>query len=65
MAYSVSTGNCTTTTITQWASEMSAFIKSVDSNHLVAIGDEGFYNDPGNPSYPHQYVSCLMQDEIA
>jgi len=47
-------GACTTTTITQWASEISAFIKSIDSNHLVAIGDEGFFNEPSNPSYPYQ-----------
>jgi len=29
-------------TLYQWASEMSAFIKSLDQNHLVAIGDEGW-----------------------
>ena len=49
-----STGTCTTTTITNWAKDISAFIKSIDSNHLVAIGDEGFFNQPGNPSYPYQ-----------
>lgn len=30
------------TTITRWADEMSAYVKSLDPNHLVAVGDEGF-----------------------
>ncbi|KAF9452368.1 glycoside hydrolase family 5 protein [Macrolepiota fuliginosa MF-IS2] len=47
-------GSCTTTTITNWAKEISAYIKTLDSNHLVAIGDEGFYNQPGAPTYPYQ-----------
>ncbi|KAL0956597.1 hypothetical protein HGRIS_002734 [Hohenbuehelia grisea] len=47
-------GSCTTTTITNWAKDISAYIKSIDSNHLVAIGDEGFYNQPGAPTYPYQ-----------
>ena len=29
-------------TLTTWAGEMSGFIKSLDPNHLVSVGDEGF-----------------------
>jgi mannan endo-1,4-beta-mannosidase len=48
-------GTCTTTTITNWASSISAYIKSIDSNHLVAIGDEGFFaNTTLSDTYPYQ-----------
>ena len=41
-AYPRSSG-CTTQTLTTWADEMSTFVKSVDQNHLLGVGDEGFY----------------------
>jgi mannan endo-1,4-beta-mannosidase len=28
--------------LSQWASDMSSYLKSIDPNHLVAVGDEGF-----------------------
>lgn len=34
-------------TITNWANEMSSFIKSMDQNHMVAVGDEGFLASGG------------------
>jgi mannan endo-1,4-beta-mannosidase len=30
--------------ITRWAARMSAFLKCIDPDHLVAVGDEGFFN---------------------
>ncbi len=34
---------CSTATLTEWVETMSAHIKSLDPNHLVGVGDEGFY----------------------
>jgi mannan endo-1,4-beta-mannosidase len=41
------------TTIVNWADEMSTFIKSLDPNHLVSVGDEGFLNRSGS-DWTHQ-----------
>ncbi|KAI8060970.1 glycoside hydrolase superfamily [Gongronella butleri] len=46
-----SSSNCNPKVTTAWVDEMSAYIKSIDSNHLVAVGDEGFFNDPSNSDY--------------
>lgn len=38
----------TNSTITDWADEMSRYIKSLDPNHMVSVGDEGFLNGGGS-----------------
>lgn len=37
-------------TLVNWVKEMSSYIKSLDKNHMVSIGDEGFFKgkDKGN-----------------
>jgi mannan endo-1,4-beta-mannosidase len=34
-------------TLTDWAGEMSAYVKSLDANHMVSVGDEGFLDGGG------------------
>jgi mannan endo-1,4-beta-mannosidase len=40
-------------TINEWASTISAYIKSIDPNHLVALGDEGWFQWANPPTYPY------------
>jgi mannan endo-1,4-beta-mannosidase len=48
-------GTCTADTLVGWATEMSAFIKSLDANHMVSVGDEGFHPGVGGSagSWPY------------
>lgn len=36
--------DCKAETITGWVKEMSEHIHSIDTNHMVSVGDEGFFN---------------------
>lgn len=36
------------TTLVKWADDVSAYIHSIDPNHMVAVGDEGFLNSGGH-----------------
>lgn len=38
-------------TLVAWVREMSAFVKSLDPNHMVSVGDEGFYRRPGDDDW--------------
>ncbi|MBI2138055.1 right-handed parallel beta-helix repeat-containing protein [Candidatus Woesearchaeota archaeon] len=41
--------------IYRWIENSSAFIKSIDSSHMVATGEDGFYvNKIGRPEYGHE-----------
>ncbi|WCJ22572.1 Mannan endo-1 4-beta-mannosidase 4 [Euphorbia peplus] len=42
--------------IQEWIEEMSAYVKSIDSNHLLEIGLEGFYGDSKKQSNPNSYL---------
>ncbi|KAH9048105.1 glycoside hydrolase [Lactarius hengduanensis] len=39
----VSSSSCTTQTITQWHSDIAKFVLSIDPNHLVTSGNQGFF----------------------
>ena len=53
-----SDAGCENHVVENWASEMSDYVKSIDSNHMLAVGDEGFYNYGYNdfPEGDHKYV---------
>ncbi|OBR10670.1 Fungal cellulose binding domain-containing protein [Colletotrichum higginsianum IMI 349063] len=45
---------CATSVIYNWAKSTSEYVKSLDPNHLVTLGDEGM-GLPGDTTYPYQY----------
>ena len=61
---------CDTSIITDWITETSAYIKSLDANHMVTHGEEGFGLETGSDgSYPYGYsegtdfaANCAVPD---
>jgi len=39
-----SSTSCTTATTLAWVDTMSQYIRSIDPNHMISVGDEGFFN---------------------
>lgn len=50
--------DCTDRTLTDWAAEMSAYVRSVDPNHLIGFGDEGFFCEDGFRGGGHWAYDC-------
>ena len=44
---------CSTDVIFKWATDTSAYVRSLDPDHMITLGDEGF-GLPGDTSYPYQ-----------
>jgi mannan endo-1,4-beta-mannosidase len=42
---------CSPPLLVQWADATSSFIKSIDPNHMVSVGDEGFFANGNTPHY--------------
>lgn len=45
--------SCNPAVLTNWANEMSTYIKSLDPTHMVSVGDEGFFNRAGNSEWEY------------
>ena len=46
---------CSTDVIYKWATDVSKYIKSLDANHMVTLGDEGFGLPGGDSSTSYPY----------
>ncbi|KAF9893983.1 hypothetical protein FE257_008954 [Aspergillus nanangensis] len=55
---------CTPDVLTTWADTMSTYIKSIDPNHMVSFGGEGFFNHPENPAYEYNGGSGQDYDAL-
>ncbi|KAL8704313.1 MAG: hypothetical protein Q9201_002535 [Fulgogasparrea decipioides] len=49
---------CDPSVITKWATDISAYIKSLDKNHMVSLGDEGWLTSTSSyvPNFENSYA---------
>jgi len=45
---------CAPGTVAKWYADMASYVKSLDPNHLVTTGEEGFYGCCKNSANPGQ-----------
>ena len=60
---------CAPGTVAKWYADQAAFVRSLDPNHLITTGEEGFYGCCGNPANPgsqySEWAASEGQDFIA
>ena len=53
LANEIRCNGCPTSTVHDWAANVSAFVKGLDPDHMVTLGDEGFNPSAGDGSYAY------------
>jgi mannan endo-1,4-beta-mannosidase len=57
-------GTCTQDTLTSWADEMSTYINSVDPNHMISVGDEGFLDHGNANDWPYNAADGVDHEAL-
>lgn len=56
-------GSASTGVLCQWAAEMSAYLKQLDPNHMVGLGEQGYFNGRGT-EWKYSGVTGVDFDEL-
>lgn len=57
-----SNSGCSFETVEPWVEEMAAFIKTIDSKHLISVGAQGHFTDQNHPAMGHVYSAYNEPD---